>query len=70
MGHPREHFLICEEMMNDQPNFIDFAAIQIFAAMNTTIRENTQWEDDAKEAWRLAKLLHDSKPKDAPDGPT
>ena len=56
--------------MNEQPSFIEFAAIQIFAAMNTTIRENTQWEDDASEAWRLAKLLHDSKPKDAPDGPT
>jgi hypothetical protein len=57
-------------MMNNEPSFIEFAAIQIFAAMVSSIRRESSWEEDAAEAWDLAKMLHDAKPKDAPDEPT
>ena len=48
--------------MSEGPNFVEFAAIQLFAAMVCTPRAGTKWEEDAVEAWRLAKLLYDSKP--------
>jgi len=55
-------------MNNDQPSFIEFAAIQIFAAaFNYSNESSKPWEYHAAEAWRLAKMLHDAKPKDAPN---
>lgn len=46
------------------PSFIEFAAIQIFAAMVAQYGSNEPIKDsDCNAAWRLAKMLHDAKPK-------
>jgi hypothetical protein len=49
--------------MENGPDFIEFATIQIFAALITDPRRTDAFEVDASEAWRLAKVLYDAKPK-------
>jgi hypothetical protein len=46
-----------------EEEFTNFAAIQIFAAMANAMRAGSTWEQDAKDAWRFAKMLHDAKPQ-------
>jgi hypothetical protein len=53
--------------MNNEPSFVDFAAIQIFAAMVNKDNPGRVGIADAGHAWELAKMLHDAKPKDAPN---
>jgi hypothetical protein len=48
---------------NADADFVDFAAIQIFAAMvagNT--RTGCLAKDDFDMAWHWAKMLHDARP--------
>ena len=49
--------------MSQQPDFIEFAAIQIFAAM--VIKANIGRIDigDARHVWQLARMLLDAKPE-------
>ena len=51
--------------MSKTPEFIEFAAIQIFAAMvGDPRRGGKSFEEDAQEAWRVAKVLYDAKPRE------
>jgi hypothetical protein len=54
--------------MNQQPDFIEFAAIQIMSSLVSDPRRGTSFEEDALEAWRLAKVLYDAKPEPADQG--
>jgi len=51
--------------MNGQPSFIEFAAIQIFAALTA---RRVPCDNDYHLAWKHAKMLYDAKPIDAPNG--
>lgn len=54
--------------MNEQPSFIEFAAIQIFAALIQIRDTHESFETRATDAWRFAKMLYDAQPIDAPNG--
>lgn len=47
--------------MSNTPEFIEFAAIQIFVSLCENSKD--RYEVDAVEAWRLAKMLYDAKPE-------
>ena len=47
--------------MSKTPEFIEFAAIQIFVSLMNNSRD--RYEVDAVESWRLAKMLYDAKPE-------
>jgi hypothetical protein len=47
--------------MSSTPEFIEFAAIQIFARSLTLQGSHEEW---AKQSWNLAKMLYDARPAD------
>ena len=49
--------------MNQQPDFIEFAAIQIFAAMVSKSDTGRIDIGDARNVWQLARMLFDAKPE-------
>jgi hypothetical protein len=51
--------------MNQQPDFIEFAAIQIFAALTA---RRAACDNDYHLAWKHAKMLFDAKPMPADQG--
>jgi hypothetical protein len=53
---------------NADADFVDFAAIQIFAAMVAgNNRTGCLAKDDFDMAWHWAKMLHDARPKPEED---
>lgn len=50
--------------MSSTPDFIEFAAIQIFSAMVDKDNPGRVGIANAGYAWELAKMLYDAKPAD------
>lgn len=50
-----------------EPEFLEFAAIQIFALGATNPQRAVTYEEEAKLAWDLAKMLYEAKPQKRED---
>ena len=50
-------------MNNEQPSFIEFAAIQIFCSLIRIENSCSSFEQDADNAWVFARMLYDAKPQ-------
>lgn len=48
--------------MSKIPKFVEFAAIQIFAALIQIRDAGESFETRANDSWRFAKMLYDAKP--------